>query len=52
MSASSPSAAASAPRLPLTGLRVPQRVPVRVALDAPDPAVRPGMSAVVTIEAR
>lgn len=37
---------------PLTGLRVPQRVPVRVALDAPDPAVRPGMSAVVTIEAR
>lgn len=38
--------------LPVSGLRVPQRVPVRVVLDAPDPAVRPGMSATVRIEAR
>ncbi len=38
--------------MPVTGLRVPQRVPVRVTLDAPDPAVRPGMSALVRIEAR
>jgi multidrug resistance efflux pump len=37
---------------PLTGVRVPQRVPVRVALDAPDPGLRPGMSASVRIEAR
>jgi hypothetical protein len=29
----------------------PARVPVRISLDAPDPAIRPGMSAYVRIEA-
>jgi multidrug resistance efflux pump len=30
----------------------PARVPVRLTLDAPDPAIRPGMSAYVRIEVR
>jgi len=52
VAAATAEASGSAPTPAPNTLRLPSQVPVRIVLDAPDPALRPGLTASVRIEAR
>lgn len=51
VAAATAEASGSAPTPAPNTLRLPSQVPVRIVLDAPDPALRPGLTASVRIEA-